>query len=166
MAVAKTCSTTIGVFETREAAERAITDLKAAGYRDDQIGLVARNEDDGHAGSGAATGAAVGAIAGAAIGAGVLTGAVPVLIPIVGPGIALGTMGTILANTAGGAALAGIAGALIGWGVPEEDARYYEDEVKAGRYLVTVDCGDQASDVRSVFGRHGGYDRAGHATRV
>ena len=53
------------------------------------------------------------------------------------------------------------AGALIGWGVPEEDAKYYESEVSAGRYLVTVDAGDRSDDAYGVFTRHGGYDRAG-----
>src|SRR4051812_49948947 len=40
-----------------------------------------------------------------------------------------------------GAAIAGIAGALIGWGIPEEDAKYYEGEVQAGRYLALVVLG-------------------------
>src|SRR5437016_315385 len=69
--------------------------------------------------------------------AGILAG----VIPAVGPVPAIGTLGTALLNAAGGAALAGIAGALVGWGIPEEDARYYEGEVNAGRHLVTVECG-------------------------
>ena len=81
------------------------------------------------------------------------------MIPVVGPVLAIGTLGTILLNAAGGAAIAGIAGALIGWGIPEEDARYYESEVNAGRYLVTVECG-QGDDARDLLYRHGGYDRA------
>eukprot|EP01136_Pigoraptor_vietnamica_P010386 Opistho-1_new@47952 len=40
MTTSSTGGTTVGVFETRAAAERAVADLKAAGYRDDQIGLV------------------------------------------------------------------------------------------------------------------------------
>jgi hypothetical protein len=38
-------------------------------------------------------------------------------------------------------------------------ADYYEGEVSAGRYLVTVDRGNQY-DARGVFTRHGGYDRS------
>ena len=53
---------------------------------------------------------------------------------------------------------AGVAGALIGWGIPEDDAKYYESEVQAGRYLVTVECG-QGDDARDLLRRHGGYDR-------
>jgi hypothetical protein len=165
MATATVRTTTVGVFRTREAAERAVADLRAAGYRADEIGLVGKDaggktvKTDGagetNAGEGAAIGAAAGAVAGAGVGAAVLAG----VIPVIGPVLAIGTLGTILLNAAGGAAVAGLAGALIGWGIPEEDAKYYEGEVKAGRYLVTVDRGD-AYDARGVFLRHGGYDRA------
>ena len=160
-----TGTTTVGVFATRAAADKAIADLRAAGYKDDQIGLVAKDasgktvKSDGagetNAGEGAAIGAAAGAVGGAAIGAGILAG----IIPVIGPVLAIGTLGTILLNAAGGAAIAGLAGALVGWGIPEEDAKYYEGEVKAGRYLVTVDRGSRSDDPRAVFSRHGGYDR-------
>lgn len=163
---ATTGKTTVGVFATREAAERAVADLRSAGYRDDQIGMVAKDASgrtvktdasgaETNAGEGAAIGAVAGAAAGAGIGAGILAG----VIPVIGPVLALGTLGTILVNAAGGAAIAGIAGALIGWGIPEEDAKYYEGEVQAGRYLVTLDRGARADDVWPVFTRHGGYNR-------
>jgi hypothetical protein len=165
MAAATKQTTTVGVFQTREAAERAVADLRAAGFRDDQIGLVAKDpggktvRTDGsgetNAGEGAAIGAAAGAAGGALVGAGIMAG----VIPVIGPVLALGTLGTILVNAAGGAALAGIAGALVGWGIPEEDAKYYEGEVKAGRYLVTVETGGRG-EAAGVITRHGGYNRA------
>jgi len=161
----KSCTTTVGVFDSRAAAERAVADLKVAGYRNDQIGLIGKDHrgntvrenaaGETNAGEGAAIGAAAGAAAGAAVGAGIIAG----IIPVIGPVLALGTLGTILVNAAGGAAIAGIAGALIGWGIPEEDATFYENEVKAGRYLVTVECG-YGDDARDIVRRHGGYDRA------
>jgi hypothetical protein len=170
MATATVRSTTVGVFATREAAERAIADLKRAGYRDDQIGLVGKNADgktvktdgagDTHAGEGAAIGAATGAGAAALVSLGMSFG----VIPVIGPILAVGPLAAALISAAGGAAAAGIAGALIGWGIPEEDAKYYEGEVKAGRYLVTVDRGDRADDARGVFTRHGGYDRSSAPT--
>jgi hypothetical protein len=161
------CTTAVGLFKSHEAADKAIAELKRAGYRDDQIGLIAKNasgktvKTDGsgsqknNAGEGAAIGAATGAAVGAGLGAGIMMG----VIPVIGPVLAIGTLGTILLNAAGGAAIAGIAGALIGWGIPEEDAKYYEGEVKAGRFLVTVDCG-YGDDARDVLSRHGGYTRA------
>jgi len=163
--------TTVGVFENREAAERAVSDLKAAGYRDDQIGLVAKDPSgktvrtdgsgDTNAGEGALIGAAAGAGVGGLVGLGILAG----VIPVIGPILAIGTLGTILLNAAGGAAIAGLAGALVGLGIPEEDAKYYEGEVAAGRYLVTVESGDRHADARSVYTRHGGYDRSTSTTR-
>lgn len=164
MATATVHETTIGVFATREAADRAVADLKKAGYRDNQIGMVGKDskgntvkldgEGKTHAGEGMAIGAAAGAATGAALGVGILAG----VLPVVGPVLALGTLGTVLLNAAGGAAAAGLAGALIGWGIPEEDAKYYEGEVKAGRYLVTVDRDDDGH-ARGVFTQHGSLDR-------
>jgi hypothetical protein len=158
-------TTKVAVFSTRAAAERAVADLKAAGYRDDEVGLVARDErgnavrTDGagetHAGEGAAIGAAAG---GAAMALGSLAVSFGV-IPVVGPVLAVGPLAAALISAAGGAAVAGVAGALIGWGIPEEDAKYYEGEVHAGRYLVTVNRGARADDPGAVFTRHGGYDR-------
>ena len=165
MPTQQVCSTKVGVFQTRSAADKAIADLKAAGYRDDQIGLVAKDSGgrtvrtDGagetKAEEGAVVGAAVGAAGGAAVGAGIVAG----VIPVIGPVLAIGTLGTILLNAAGGAAVASLTGALIGWGIPDEDAKYYEGEVKAGRFLVTVDAAGRKDDPYGVFARHGGYDR-------
>jgi hypothetical protein len=158
-------ATVVGVFDSRARAEQAIADLRAAGYGDDQIGMVARDPSgktvrttgsgETYADEGAVAGAVAGAAAGAAVGAGVLAG----VIPVIGPVLAVGALGTVLLNAVGGAAAAGLAGALIGWGIPEEDAKHYEGEVKAGKYLVTVRNGGQAA-VRDVLARAGGYDRA------
>lgn len=164
MATATMHETTVGVFRTRDAAERAVADLRAAGYRDDQIGLVARDErgktvrTDG-AGEGAAGGAAVGAAAGAgAMALGSLAVSFGV-IPVIGPVLAMGPLAAALVSAGAGAAAGGVAGALIGWGVSADDAEYYENEVKAGRFVVTVDAGDRRDQARAVYTRHGGYDR-------
>jgi hypothetical protein len=171
MTMTKVCNTKVGVFRTRDGADKAVADLRAAGYRDDQIGLVAKDEKGnakrtdgagtGKAGEGAMIGAAAGAASGAAIGVGILAG----VIPVIGPILAIGTLGTILLNAAGGAAIAGLAGGLIGWGIPEEDAKYYEGEVNAGRYLVTADCSGRKDDSDTIFSRHGGYNRTSGANR-
>lgn len=170
MSMTKQGTTTVGVFETRAAAERAIADLRAAGYRDDQIGLVAkdleglgaRGDMAANAGSGAATGAAVGAGAAALVSLGISFG----VLPVIGPILAAGPLAAALLSAAGGAAAGGVAGALIGLGVSDEDASYYEGEFQAGRYLVTVDADARSADARGVFTRHGGYDRATGATRT
>jgi hypothetical protein len=164
MSKSSTCTTVVGVFAIRASAEKAYADLKAAGYRDDQIGLIGKDPkgkvvkkgkaDENNAGEGAAIGAAAGALGGAAVGAGIIAG----VIPVVGPVLAIGTLGTILLNAAGGAVLAGVAGALVGWGIPEEEAKYYEECVQEGQYLVTVSC-ENGEDAWPVLSRHGGYNR-------
>jgi len=158
-------TTVAGVFSTRAAAEAAIHELRADGFPGDAIGFVGRNDQgtierttgsgDTMAEEGAAAGAIAGAGVGAAIGFGVLAGA----IPVIGPAIVAGTLGTVLTNAVAGAAVAGVVGALIGFGIPEEDARYYEGEVKAGRYLVTVEADGRAAEAWAVLDRHGAYRR-------
>jgi hypothetical protein len=163
-------ATVVGVFRSRNQAERAIEELRRAGFMDDQIGMVIRdasgkpvqatNSDNSYLDEGAVTGIVAGAGAGAIIGLGVLAG----VIPVIGPVLAVGALGTVLLNAAGGAALAGLAGALIGWGIPAEEAEYYEAEVKAGRFLVTVAADGRAAEARAILDRFGGFDRSGWLT--
>jgi uncharacterized protein (TIGR02271 family) len=80
------------------------------------------------------------------------------MLPAIGPVIAGGTLASIIASAATGAAVAGVGGALVGMGVPEDEAKYYESEFKAGRTLVTVQAGNQNAEVEAIMRRHGGYD--------
>ena len=157
-----TSTSVVGVFNSRAEADRAVDELRRMGYSNDQIGVVARDEQgqttvegkDTYMEEGAAGGLAAGAAAGGLIGLGVLSG----VIPVIGPAIAAGTLGVILSNAAAGAAVAGLAGALIGWGIPEDEAKYYEGELKSGRYLVTVNADDRADDTWKTLHRHGAYN--------
>jgi len=166
MASAKKCSTVVGVFEDRHHADQAVSDLRKAGFRDDQIGVAMRHDEgvtesstsadaeDSHAGSGALAGALTGLGLGALAGLGVLAG----VIPVVGPAIAGGTLGVILSNAAAGAGLAGLAGALLGYGIPEEEAKFYHGEFEAGRTIVTVTADGRCDEATSIMRQHGGYD--------
>jgi uncharacterized membrane protein len=169
---ATTSTTVVGVFNNRTDAERAIEALGKAGFRNDQIGVVTRDEqgktvvqkkgetEAKNVGTGATAGAIAGAGIGGLIGLGVLSG----VIPVIGPAIAAGTLGTILSNAAGGAAIAGLSGALIGWGVPEEHAKYYEGELHAGRVIVTVQTADRGDSARVILDKFGGYHRDSAST--
>jgi hypothetical protein len=42
-------------------------------------------------------------------------------------------------------------------GVPEEDARYYQKELEAGRPIVTVEATGQQQAVLNVFHRYGAH---------
>jgi hypothetical protein len=157
--------TVIGVFEDRTNAQAAMNELRRAGFREDQLGVAARDIDVATArtvtdtDTGAAEGAAAGAVAGAALGGlwglGVLAG----VLPAIGPVIAGGTLAALAASAATGAAVAGVAGALIGLGVPEEEVPYYEEEFKSGRTVVTVQADGRFDEAWSILTRHGAYNR-------
>jgi uncharacterized protein (TIGR02271 family) len=144
-----------------------MAELRKAKFDKDHISMVARNADgktvrtDGDEETYADEGAVAGAVAGAGVGALVGIGVLSGVIPVIGPVLAAGALGTVLLNAAGGAAIAGIAGALIGWGIPEEEAEFYEGEVKAGRHLVTVEANGRADEARAILHRFGGFDRTG-----
>src|SRR5205807_2399302 len=55
----------IGVFADRDAARKAVAELKRVGFRDDQIGLVSPGKEGHDRGTHAAEGAGIGAAAGA-----------------------------------------------------------------------------------------------------
>ncbi|MDB5349166.1 MAG: hypothetical protein JWN86_413 [Planctomycetota bacterium] len=165
MAAAQQRSTVVGVFEDRHQADKAVSELQKAGFRQDQIGVAMRQTDgatdasttdvdNSHATSGAITGALTGLGLGALAGLGVLAG----VIPVIGPAIAAGTLGVILSNAAAGAGIAGLVGALIGAGVPENEAKYYHDEFEAGRVIVTVTANGRADEATAILRRFGAYD--------
>lgn len=166
-------STAVGVFEDRRQADEAITELRQAGFREDQIGVATRQaegeapgattaEEGSRAGTGAIAGALAGAGLGGLVGLGVLAG----VIPVIGPLIAGGTLATILANAAGGAAIGGLVGALAGAGIPEEEARYYQGELEAGRTIVTVQADGRYDEAVAILRRHGAYDMRTAAART
>jgi hypothetical protein len=79
------------------------------------------------------------------------------LIPGVGPFIAFGALGAALTGAVSGAVVGGIAAALIDFsGIPEEDARAYEQQMHAGKTLVAVKARDEdALEVRRVLAAAG-----------
>jgi len=163
--------TVVGVFENEADADRAIRQLYDAGFRDDQIGVARKHvdvvagetvDDETETGSGAVTGAVAGLGLGALTGLGVLSG----IIPVIGPAIAGGTLGVILSNAAAGAGIAGLIGSLVGAGVPEHEARYYEDEFAAGRTIVTVDTMDKSIEAAEILRRNGAYDMSSRGSTV
>jgi uncharacterized protein (TIGR02271 family) len=158
-------TTVIAVFDDRTQAQRAIADLKRAGFTENEIGVTTRDGDSGdgrlarasdkgetHAKEGAVAGVAAGAGVGALWGLGILAG----VLPAIGPAIAGGTLAAILSSAAAGAATAGVAGALIGLGIPEEEANYYDQEFRAGRTVVTVQAQGRQAEARSILQQAGG----------
>lgn len=160
-------NTTVGVFQTHENAEKAISELRAFGVDASDISYVYVNANgtivDDHAdskiGSGIATGATTGTILGALAGLIVANGILPGLgsLFVAGPlAAALGFTGaaaTTVAGAATGAAAGGLIGALDNIGVSNEDAVFYETLVRNGEILVAVNSSTLAT--KDIFIRSG-----------
>jgi uncharacterized membrane protein len=164
---------TIGLFDTRNDAEEAITRLQQdLDIAPSDISYVYRNTEgevkevekvdlaDSNAGEGAVSGAVVGGTIGGLAGLATVVGLIPVIGPIfaAGPLIAAlgigGAAGTVAAGAATGAAAGGLIGALVNAGVSEDRAKAFEERVQAGDVLVSVDT-DETIDVPSVLLRAG-----------
>lgn len=161
----------VGVFPHRRDAEAALRDLRDSGFSMNQISLVGkhtsgepqignvadRTKTDEGAKAGAGTGAALGGLGGLLVGLGALA------IPGIGPVLAGGALATALATTAAGgaigAAAGGLTGALVGLGIPDDQARFYNDRVNRGDYLVMVDgTEDEIRRADTILSRHGVQD--------
>ena len=154
-------TTAVGVFHDRQEAEQAVQDLLHAGFRQDQIGVVARHDEPPTLPAGAhetkaAAAGITGVVAGGAFGG--LLGAVAAgLIPGVGPILGAGLLAAAVGGAAAGAAAGGVLGALVGLSIPEEDARYYQAEFESGRTLVTVKADERYNEAVDILRGHGAY---------
>jgi len=138
-----------GIFESRSQAERAIDSLVSAGFRSDDISVLAPERHVSHElatekNTKAPEGTTTGVAAGGAIGGtlGLLAGIGALAIPGLGPFIAAGPIMGALAGLGAGAATGGLIGALVGMGIPEYEAHRYEGRVKEGGILLSVHCDD------------------------
>jgi uncharacterized protein (TIGR02271 family) len=151
-------NTVVGLFYERQQAEQAIQELKAAGFKDDQIGVLMQDKNSGQqlaesTGTKVSETAASGAIGGGVAGGvlGLLASIGALAIPGVGPIVAGGVLASTLAGAGIGAAAGGLLGALVGMGVPEEHAKYFEEGVRAGGILVTVEAGSRRDEAREIL---------------
>lgn len=162
--------TVVGVYDGPSHAEQALNGLKVAGFNPEQVSVVAKDKQDvaqmaehtDMAGEGAATGAATGGMLGGL--AGFLVGISAMVIPGIGPIVGTGILVSTLAGAGIGAAAGGLVGALTGQGVPEEDAKGYEEHVRKGSILLTVQASSeaQAEQARQVFDTTGGGSVRGY----
>jgi len=156
-----------GIYRDQLQAGEAVDALRAAGFRSTDISaLLPENEgtkDFAHekhtkAPEGTATGAGTGAVIGG--GLGWLAGIGALAIPGVGPLIAAGPIMAALSGAAVGAATGGIVGGLVGLGIPEIEAKRYEEKLKKGNYLVAVHT-EESEDVdraKKIFKNAGAED--------
>ncbi|HEU5103088.1 MAG TPA: hypothetical protein VFU22_28895, partial [Roseiflexaceae bacterium] len=148
--------TTLGIFDDPIAARHALDTLRASSLQLDDVSIISRatesggaisNSDDVSAGEGAAVGAVWGGLVGLAA----------LLIPGVGPFVAFGALGAALTGAVTGAVVGGITAALIDFGgIPEDDARGYEQQVHAGKTLLAVKSRDEDTiEVRRILAAAG-----------
>jgi len=160
----------VGVFQSERVAKEAIEDLRRAGF-EKEISLLAkdRNQEGAHrtpdddggqtmAGGetladGITTGGVLGGLGGLAIGAGAL------VIPGIGPLIAAGPIAGLLSGAAGG----GVAGGLVDWGIPEEEGRRYEEELKQDKIIVAINSSEENIDeAENILKNHGAQQVKAH----
>jgi len=162
----------LSTFSEKTHAEDAINDLEKRGFNPKDISIVMKSTEEAttvveNTGASVADGMTAGATTGGVIGG--LTGLLIGIGAIVVPGIgglliggpiasALGLTGaaaTTISGAVTGALAGGLLGALVGLGVPEEEARVYEDTVKTGGILVMVPVEEKTPYVADVLSAHG-----------
>ena len=147
-----------GIATTQGQAERIVQQLQTERFATSEISVLmpdtAGTRDLGHikatkAPEGATTGAATGGVTGGVLG--LLAGVGALAIPGLGPFIAAGPIMAALSGAAVGGTTGGVLGGLIGFGIPEIEAKRYDEKLKKGNYLIAVHADE-----------HGDVDRAKH----
>lgn len=141
--------TITAIFDTREKAEAALRKLEDAGFGEKELTLLVTEETRGkyfntvketQADTGAAAGAAIGGVTGALI---LGLGSAGTLLV---PGLNLIVSGALVGSLMGlgaGAAAGGLIGMLVGLGIPETEAKLYDEAVRKGGILLTVQAQDE-----------------------
>lgn len=107
---------------------------------------------------GGVTGAATGGILGGSLG--LLAGIGALAIPGVGPFIAAGPLMAALSGSAIGGSLGLLVGALVGSGIPEYEAKKYENGLREGKILISVHTNDdnQINRAKEILKNAGATD--------
>ena len=170
------------LFNNYEDAEQAVVELRRLGVADDDVSLIASNENGAHshrvrdgksdtagdeAAQAAGTAAELGAIAGGL--GGVVLGVGMITIPGLGPAVAFGWLVSAVVGAAGGAlggaviggAAGGLAGALTHAGVHEEDAHVYTEGVRRGGTLLSARVPDDLVEPANAILDSSNSSRAG-----
>ncbi|MDR3563559.1 MAG: hypothetical protein P4N59_19285 [Negativicutes bacterium] len=152
-------NTVIGVFQSRQAAEEAVGQLRQQAFTSEEINIVAKKQGgnkeyvDDDISDGALTGGTLGGIGGLILGAGALA------IPGIGPIIAAGPIAAALS----GAVAGGLTGGLIDWGIPAEVSQHYEQQVAKGDTLAVIRTTQQkVNQAAQILRQNGAKDVESH----
>lgn len=157
--------TAIGVFDDPSKAAEAIEALRAAGFSNDDLGVIARQAESSsqieemnladprssgtHPLLGIEIGAATGGVAGLGFGMALAAG----LVPGIGPVVAGGTLAVLMAGT--GVAAGSLLGGYLGTVVPQQEANLARANLAAGHILVTVHAGKRYEEALGILAQHG-----------
>jgi outer membrane lipoprotein SlyB len=155
------------IATTHFQAEQIVENLKLANFSNNDISVLFpdketsrdfAHEKNTKAPEGAITGASTGGVIGGVLGW--IAGIGALAIPGVGPFIAAGPIVAAISGVAIGGTVGAIAGALIGLGIPEIEAKRYENKVKDGNILVSVhtENSDQVKAAKRIFEQTGAQD--------
>ena len=156
-----------GIYPSTQQAESAAASLVQAGFRSDDISVLAPDRSNTRelgtekatkAPEGTATGVAAGGALGGTLG--LLAGIGALAIPGLGPFIAAGPIVGALAGLGAGGAVGGFVGALVGMGIPEYEAKRYEGRVREGGVLLSVHAAtsEQVTFAKQILERTGAED--------
>lgn len=158
------------IFDDHAEAERAVNDLRTLGIGDGDLSVIAHHKGsttyrsgDGEVTDEDHSNVLRGIVGGGALGAGL--GIAALAIPGVGPLAAAGVIAAgVVPEAIGIGAVAGAIGGTLNetltkHGVADEDAGYYNDRIKDGGVVVTVeDTGIDEERVREMLYRNGGHN--------
>lgn len=171
-----------GAFSDVTEAEKTIQELMDLGFTKDDISVFAQDEDQVEAleedqdmevttnsedrGSNAGKGLGWGALSGGILGglAGLLAGGVAVAIPGAAPLAVAGAGATGLTGALTGAVGGGIVGALVGAGLPEKQAKEYEEFIEDGKVVAVVKVSEeQVEQARNAMDTGGSVHTTAYA---
>lgn len=158
------------IFDDHSEAERAVSELRTLGIGDNDMSVIAHHKGtttyksgDGEVTDEDHRNVMRGILGGGALGAGL--GVAALAIPGVGPLAAVGAIAaSVVPEAIGIGAVAGAIGGTLNetltkHGVDEHDAGYYNDRIKNGGVVLTVeDIGIDEQSVREVLYRNGGHN--------
>ena len=159
-----------GIYADTAKAEQAVSLLKSAGFTGDSLSILVPDHEsrekfahEKH--TKAPEGTTAGVITGGVIGGliGLMAGAgAPFTFPGVGLLLAAGPIAGALAGLGAGGAGGGIIGALVGMGIPEYEAKRYDNRLRGGGVLLSVQCGtsDQIETAKVLLKYSGAEDIA------
>ena len=153
----------VAIFDILRLAQQAVEELRAAGFMEEQIGLMASTvevvqlpNESSEEEEEVEEGALNGIVAGAGLGSLFAIGVEVELLPAIGELLLGGFFTTLFAGAIAGAAAGGLVGALIKAGFHHEVAEKVERAVRAGRTMITVRTDDRSEEAMAILRSNGG----------